>query len=45
VTSVMAGATTPEQVAQNVAAAGATLSADDVTALNALTRPAGGLPF
>ena len=45
VTSVMAGATTLAQVAQNVAAAGATLSADDVTALNALTRPAGGLPF
>jgi len=45
VTSVMAGATSAEQVTQNVAAAGATLSAEDVDALNEMTAPSGGLPF
>ncbi len=45
VTSVMAGATKPGQIDQNVAAAGAKLSAEDVKALNDMTRPLGGLPF
>jgi aryl-alcohol dehydrogenase-like predicted oxidoreductase len=45
VTSVMAGATKPGQIDQNVAAAGARLSAEDVKALNDMTRPLGGLPF
>lgn len=45
VTSVMAGATSAEQVTQNVAAAGATLSAEDVATLNEITAPTGGLPF
>jgi aryl-alcohol dehydrogenase-like predicted oxidoreductase len=45
VTSVMAGATKPEQIDQNVAAAGAVLSADDVKTLNDITKPQGGLPF
>nr|ART36806.1 D447 [uncultured bacterium] len=45
VTSVMAGATKPEQVAQNVAAANAKLSAEDVAALSEITKPQGGLPF
>lgn len=45
VTSVMAGATSADQVTQNVAAAGAELSAEDVAALNEMTEPGGGLPF
>jgi aryl-alcohol dehydrogenase-like predicted oxidoreductase len=45
VTSVMAGATKPDQINQNVSAAGAKLSAEDVKALNDMTKPAGGLPF
>lgn len=45
VTSCMAGATKPDQVKQNAAAAGAKLSAEDISVLNKLTKPAGGLPF
>jgi len=45
VCSLMAGATKPEQVAQNVAAANAKLSAEDVAALSEITKPQGGLPF
>ncbi|MBI1181604.1 MAG: aldo/keto reductase [Alphaproteobacteria bacterium] len=45
VASVMAGATKPGQVEQNVAAAGAKLSAEDVQKLGDITKPQGGLPF
>ncbi len=45
VASVMAGATKPEQVATNAAAAGTKLSDDDVAALNDMAPPLGGLPF
>lgn len=45
VTSCMTGATKPEQIAQNVAAANARLSAEDVQTLNDITKPPGGLPF
>ncbi|MEQ1888807.1 MAG: aldo/keto reductase [Alphaproteobacteria bacterium] len=45
VTSCMAGATKPEQIAQNAAAANAKLSAEDVKTLNDITKPQGGLPF
>jgi len=45
ITSCMAGATKPEQIAQNAAAADAKLPAEDVKALNDMTKPAGGLPF
>lgn len=45
VTSCMAGATKPEQIAQNAAAASAKLTPDDVKTLNEITKPPGGLPF
>jgi len=45
VASLMAGATKPEQIDQNIAAANTKLPADDIAALNEITKPQGGLPF
>lgn len=45
VSSVIAGATKPSQVAQNVKAAQAELTADDMAAIDKITDPSGGLPW
>lgn len=45
VSSVIAGATKPTQVAQNVKAAQAKLTDEDMAAIDKITDPSGGLPW